>query len=237
MEPRCIATEDQARVLLGLAPGAPLAAWRPAFNLAIKAAHPDLGGDADQARRVLEAYRILKAAESQRHLHPRARERDRVARELPPRFEITVEEAFHGVRRDVLLAPGQSFRVRLPAGLRSGDLVTFDEHSSETWVIHIAARPGMEVRGSDLWLDVGVPQAFLRTGGPLTIVTPRGERRLWVTRKMAGVGIFPAEQEGLPATGAHPAGEARVQLKARADDGRRATPLWRPTAGRTRAAR
>ena len=217
MQPREITTEDEARTILGLPPDAPLAAWRPAFNLAIKAVHPDLGGDGDQACKVLEAYRLLRTIEAQRHRYPIIKDREADVRQPLRSLVISVEEAFGGVKRAILLHPGQSFMVRLPPGLRTGDHVCFDTGSNEAWVVDIAAQSDREVRGSALWLHVPVSSVFLRTGGSLTVDTPGGEQRLWVTRKMVASGIVAIQRAGLPARDVHPAGDAFIRLCAAKD--------------------
>src|ERR1700751_379428 len=61
-----IRTEDQARAILKLAPDAPASVWRAAFQRAVKTAHPDQGGDGEQVRLVIEAYRFLKSHDGAR---------------------------------------------------------------------------------------------------------------------------------------------------------------------------
>jgi curved DNA-binding protein len=179
MPPDVSQAVDRARALLGLAPGAPLAAWRPAFNLAIKKVHPDLGGDADEAMMVLEAYRLLKAWETDRNHAASAQQFDeRASRSL----QITIAEAFGGVRRDVMLEYGQPFRVCLPRGLRSGDQVEFGPGGIESWRVNIASEPHREIRGSDLWIRVPLASSLLRRGGAITVDTPLGSHPLQIPR-------------------------------------------------------
>ena len=200
--------------MLGLAANAPLAAWRPAFSVAIHSVHPDRGGDPDQARRVIDAYRLLMRLETEKHQHPSVCSHSYPEPDQPVPFQITIQEAFAGVRRNALLNQGQSFQVRLPPGMRAGDLVTFDGHSGRSWVIQVTAEPGMTLQGSDLWLDVTVSTSFLRTGGPLSISMPTGDQRLWVTRKAVLEKLIVVEGAGLPSRAPHEAGRAYIRLQA-----------------------
>ena len=206
--------ETQARAVLGLAANAPLAAWRPAFSLAIHSVHPDRGGDPDEARRVIEAYRLLMRLETERHQNPSVCSHSCPEPDQPVPFQITIQEAFAGVRRNALLTQGQSFQVRLPPGMRAGDLVTFDGHSGKSWVIQVTSEPGMTLQGSDLWLDVTVSPSFLRTGGPLSVSTPSGDRRVWVTRKAVLEKLVVIEGAGLPSRAPHRVGRAYIRLHA-----------------------
>src|SRR6185312_8717879 len=139
-----IRSEFQARAILRLAPDAPPSTWRAAFQREAKAAHPDRGGDSERMRLVIEAYRFLKAMGApapEPRPQPRARPQPTAARAEPPPepkaqaepaddrpvppLKISIVEAFRGAERLVRIRSGQKFKVRLPAGLQSGDMVRF----------------------------------------------------------------------------------------------------------------
>ena len=217
-----IRDEAEARAILNIADDAPLAAWRPAFSTAVKRAHPDHGGGSAEACRIIEAYRFLKAAETQRNLHPRAQRASNVGE--PTTFSITIDEAFQGVDRYVLLAPGQSFKVRLPPGLRTGELISFGLGRPIARTVAIRAQPDAEVRGSDLWLTAGIPSISLKTGGLVRLTTPIGERHLWLSRRAADDQLITLPNEGLPARGPYPSGSTFIQLKPKHEIKRRRLP-------------
>ncbi len=214
-----IRTAEQARALLALAQDAAPDAVRAAFRRAAKAAHPDRGGDPAEFRRVLEAYRLLSAAPSARPVRqpppPAAAEppaEPRVRRKVPLR--ITVAEAFLGAAKTVRLADGRQGKVKLPPGLRSGDIARFGPKADQRIAVSITPEPGAEVRGDDLWLTVPVSEAFLKSGGRLEVTTPLGRRSLWISRSSASRGLFRAPGEGLPATEVRPRGHLYLRLNA-----------------------
>ena len=115
------------------------------------------------------------------------------------RFRISIVEAFRGADRSVRLAPGRKFRVRLPAGLQTGDVVRFGDAGQHRLTIEVTPLPHVELKGADLWLTVAVSAEFLKVGGRMEVETPTGPRRFWVSRTSAARGLFRAPGEGLPA--------------------------------------
>lgn len=57
---------DEARRLLGVAPGTPVAEIERAFRRRASIAHPDRGGDAESFRRLVAARSLLTTAQSLR---------------------------------------------------------------------------------------------------------------------------------------------------------------------------
>ncbi len=210
-----IKTAAQARALLRVASDAAPEAVRSAFRRAAKAAHPDRGGDPAEFRRVLDAYRLLSAKA------PSASRSEPVAEPPPPQADkaqypvlrISVAEAFLGVTKTVRLAGGRQGKVKLPPGLRSGDIARFAAGGEERITVSIAPEPGVEVHGDDLWLTVPVNEAFLKAGGRLEVTTPFGRRSLWISRSSASRGLFRAPGEGLPATETRPRGHLYLRLQ------------------------
>ncbi len=128
----------------------------------------------------------------------------RAQREGP--FSISIIEAFRGADKTVRLSPGRKFKVRLPAGLQTGDVVRFGDEGQHRLTIHVVALPGVELKGADLWLTVGVSPEFLKVGGRMEVETPLGPRKFWVSRTSAARGLFRAPGEGLPARANRPKG-------------------------------
>ncbi len=216
-----IKTIYQARAVLGLEAEATAQTIRAAFNRAVKTTHPDRGGDPVRFQQVLEAYRLLSALADPSV----ARERRQRPRESGPAWDaaqraqpqtgmvrITVAEAFLGADKDVRLPDGRQGRVKLRPGLRSGDVVRFGPGSEDRLIVSVAPQEGLEVRGDDLWMTAPVSARFLKEGGRLEVVTPRGQRALWVSRSSAARGLFRTPGEGLPATETRPRGHLYVRL-------------------------
>jgi len=230
-----IRSEYQARAILKLASDAPPSMWRAAFQREAKAAHPDRGGDSERMRLVIEAYRFLKTmglAPHQPRPEPRTRPRPASARtEPPPRPEaqaepadhepapplkISIVEAFRGAERLVRIKSGQKFKVRLPAGLQSGDVVRFGPDGGNRLTIEVEPIAKAELKGADLWLTVGVSREFLKEGGRVEVDTPLGPRKFWVSRTSATRGLYRVPSEGLPARNGRERGH--LFLKFEADD-------------------
>ena len=201
-------TLSEARVLLGVKASASALEIRQAFRAAAKAAHPDRSGGAAEAfRHVVAAYRQLE---------PAARSLERARHSEPPKprscarqLAITPVMAWGGGSVEHTTADGRTLRIRLPVGLRNGDLVRAGEEKLE---VTIRGQDGMMVRGDDLWITVTVPPRTLEEGGRVPVVTPIGRRILWVTKKAGERRLVRAPGLGLPARGRHPDGCLFVRL-------------------------
>jgi curved DNA-binding protein len=215
-----IRTERQARATLKLGPNDPPSTWRAAFQREAKAAHPDQGGDSERVRLVIDAYNFLKAQYAPKDAAPagpRARPQPRAARPPPepkatpepppepaapqpdPSIRISIVEAFRGTERVVRLHTGKAFKVRLPCGLQTGDVVRFGEAGEHRLTIAVEPMPRAELKGADLWLTVGASAEFLKEGGRIELDTPLGPRKFWVSRTSAARGLYRVPGEGLPA--------------------------------------
>jgi curved DNA-binding protein len=215
-------TVAEARQLLGLRPGADEEAVASAYRAAVKAAHPDReGGDVERLRRVIEAHKLLAVAPPDGLTFTLMRQ---PAEPRPhPRcigLQISVDEALFGGRRPIRLGPGRSIVVRLPPGLRSGDVLRLagaDQGVDLLLQIAIAAEPGMVVRGADVCMDVEIDWRVAQAGACVEVETPRG-RQVFLTPRAShdsGVVMVRFKGKGLPARGAHPAGDMVISLTVR----------------------
>lgn len=235
-----IRSERQARAILKLAADAHPSTWRAAFQREVKAAHPDRGGDTEQVRLVIEAYRFLKlvetgprpappgpaprpAAARPRRAAPRPtapepeaqpQPQPQVEPSAPPKtIAVSIMEAFIGCERTVGLPGGKACRLVIPGGLRAGDVVRFGQGGEHRATIEIAPMPDAELKGADLWLTVAVSAEFQREGGRMEVDTPLGRRQFWVSRTSAARGLFRAPGEGLPARGARAKGHLYLRFE------------------------
>lgn len=195
-----------ARRVLGVGADADAAEVRRAFHAAVMAAHPDRpGGGPDAFGRVMEAYGRLKNAAAE----PVAETSPERAPEAAPGFlTITPMQALQGGSTQHR-TEGRTLAVHLPAGLRAGDVLKAGDLDL---AVMIRTDGQMQVRGHDLWVTAPVPAETLETGGRAQVMTPVGERLVWVTRRTAEAGLVRLEGEGLPARGLHPQGHLFLKL-------------------------
>jgi curved DNA-binding protein len=195
----------QARALLGVDARASQADVRNAFRQAAKHAHPDrAGGETERFHRISEAYRRLQAGE---HAAEGAEPAARGAAD--PVLSISPIVAWAGGEARHVLPDGRRMKLRLPPGLRAGDQVRAD---GEVFRVEIKSDGDLVVRGDDLWMTVEVPSATLAQGGRVAVVTPIGQRILWVNRKAAERRLVRAPGLGLPARGRRRQGHLFLRL-------------------------
>ncbi|MDB5416729.1 MAG: dnaJ-class molecular chaperone [Phenylobacterium sp.] len=201
-------TLSEARALLGVKASASAVEIRQAFRAAAKVAHPDRSGGAAEAfRRVVAAYHQLEPAA---HSLERARDSEPPKpRSRASQLAITPVMAWGGGAVEHTTADGRTLRIRLPVGLRNGDILRAGDEKLE---VTIRGQDGMLVRGDDLWITVTVPPRTLEEGGRVPVVTPIGRRILWVTKKAGERRLVRAPGLGLPARGRHPDGCLFVRL-------------------------
>jgi curved DNA-binding protein len=195
--------------LLGVEPSADPDVLRRAFNQAVKAAHPDRpGGDGERLRQVIEAYRRLEATAAPPAPEPAP------APEREIRLKITPTQAVVGGWTRLRLDDGRVLSVRLPEGLRAGELVRI---SGQSCKIVIVNERRAAVTGDDLMLVVQVGPAVMRDGGRISAQTPAGDVSVWLTRDDAARGFARVKGLGLPARGTRPAGDLLLRLKPASD--------------------
>ena len=201
-------TARLARARLGVGPGADERALRAAFREAAKRNHPDRpGGDPAAFRDIMEAYRFLKGGEPEPIAFapvPAAPALRRAELEIPP------EVAVQGGLALVEAADGRRLRVHLAPGMRPGETV---RAGGETFEI-VVRGDGAIVRGDDLWITIPVEPSILTDGGRLAVMTPRGERTVWVNRKAGARALVRLPGEGLPQRDDRRQGDLFIRLAA-----------------------
>lgn len=201
-----------ARAILGVAPGADERELRAAYREAAKRAHPDRpGGDAALFRDVLAAYRLLQDAPVRSiHFPPAVTKPVRVEQAT---LRIDTAMAFAGGCLD-LMVDARKLRLTLPAGLRVDDKVRVED---VTFRVVLAHDPDALVRGDDLWLTARLDARALSEGGRIEVATALGPRLVWISTKAAARGLVRLPGQGLPARGAHRAGDLFLRLEALGD--------------------
>jgi curved DNA-binding protein len=192
-----------ARAILGLGPLATSSDVRRAFRDAATRLHPDRpGGDAAAFRAAHEAHRLLQD-------QPKALPAPEPV--LEDRITISPQMALEGGEREVMLADGRRIRITLPPGLRDGERL---RAAQVIFNIAVAAQDDAQVRGDDLWITAHVTPQLLADGGRVTVDTPLGPRKVWITRKAAERGLVRLERQGLPARDGRPQGALFIRLAA-----------------------
>ena len=201
-----------ARQVLGVGPLASAGDLRRAFREAAKQAHPDRpGGDEQRFRRVVAAYQRLQPVQGgERIIQPPA-----PAAPEPAILTLDPLIALRGGSVEHTLAGGRRIRVKLPPGLRQGDVVRAG--AAELTVV-LRGAADMLVRGDDLWVSVRVPARALSDGGRVALETPLGRRIVWLSSKAGERGLVRLVGQGLPARGNRPQGHLFLRLTPAPDD-------------------
>jgi curved DNA-binding protein len=187
---------------------------RSAYLVAVKTAHPDRpGGDAERLRQVIEAYESLRDRRAPEPAPGFSRPAPSRSSPLQPssrRVEITPMEAVFGGVHSVPMRGEGPVSVRLPPGLRVGDLIGV---AGIAMTISIQSDERSSFVGDNLCVRVQVDRAFLSTGGPLEVPTPTGPIRIDVSRQDAARGLVRVDGARLPSQGRHAQSHLFIKLE------------------------
>lgn len=174
----------------------------------------------------------------------RARGQAQPQPESEAELEISLEEAVHGSSRTLTLdrrepcptchgqgltqngicpschgqgqiSNPQTLTVKIPAGVKDGSKIRLREHHL-VLIIKLAKDPVYEVKGHDLYREVGVPVYTAVLGGKVPIRTPRGQEiELKIPARTQSGRQFRLGGMGLPRMKGEPAGDlfARIKLE------------------------
>lgn len=210
-----VATTREAYALLGLTGPVEGEALIAAFRIAIKAARPEVaGGSEARFRKTIAAWRLV-----QRQTAPLALAAPTARPAAAPVLAITPLDALHGGAAEVRTS-GRTLRVRVPAGLRSGEhlrLRAAGEDGCDLYLpVLVRGAHGLSAVGDDLYMTCPVSPRLLADGGRLEVETHAGPRSAWLV-----AGHQPLRLRlrglGLPARGARPQGHLFVTLELSAD--------------------
>jgi curved DNA-binding protein len=200
----------EAWALLGLTGPAEGAALTAAFRAAVKSARPDQdGGDEARFRKVIAAWRLVQAQETQPALAAPV--------EAPARatvVAITPLDALNGGPVTVITG-GKTLRVHAPAGLRSGEHLRLKGGAADGADLYlpvlIRGADGLTVLGDDVYMNWQIPQRLIEDGGRLEIETHAGPRSAWIVAGQEPLRLR-LKGLGLPARGSRPQGHLFVTL-------------------------
>ncbi|WEK56710.1 MAG: DnaJ C-terminal domain-containing protein [Candidatus Brevundimonas phytovorans] len=213
-------TLENARSLLGLSGPVGGEGLTTAFRVAVKAARPDApGGDAEQFRRVIAAYRLLQAQTLALPAPPHAKPFVQPPAPAPLLALTPMQAISGGCVRTVIDA--RTLLVHTPPGVRTGDKIRLKRGgpNSADLLLPVLIRPadGLSVLGGDLFMNWAVPQRMMDDGGRIEIMTHAGLRSSWLVPDMVEPVRLRLKGLGLPARGNRPAGDLFVKLEASAD--------------------
>lgn len=205
-----IASAEEAWALLGLTGPADAEALRAAFRSAVKAARPDApGGDDERFRKIIAAWRLVQQPA------PLALAAPDSPAPAGPVITISPLDAVRGGAAEVRLT-GRRLRVRVPAGLRSGEhlrLKAAGGAGADLYLpVLIRGEDGLGVIGDDLHMTWPVPPRLLEDGGRLEIETHAGPRSAWLVAGHQPLRLR-LRDLGLPARGGRAQGHLFVTLK------------------------
>ena len=200
----------QAYAVLGLHGPAEPADLTRAFRVAVKDARPDMtGGDAERFRRIIAAYRLIQA-QGQR---PAALAAPVQRPAVLPVVAISPLQAVAGCETTVSL-PDRTLRVRVPAGMRTGEHLRLKSVEAPSLHLQVLIRPedGLTALGDDLYMTWPVPPRLLGDGGRVEIETYAGMRAGWIAPGLTDPVRLRLRDLGLPARGSRPQGHLFVSL-------------------------
>lgn len=206
-----VASTREAYALLGLTGPAEGEALTAAFRTAIKAARPDTpGGSEARFRKVIAAWGLIRQDTAPLALAapaPRA--------PALPVVGLSPDAALNGGVVEVRLG-GRKLRVRVPAGLRSGEhlrLKAAGDAGADLYLPVLVRGDGrLSAVGDDLYMTCPVAPRLLDEGGRLEIETHAGPRSAWLVGGHQPLRLR-LKGLGLPARGARPQGHLFVTLE------------------------
>lgn len=204
----------EALALLGLEPLADDKAALDAFRTAVKAARPDRpGGDEEQFRRIIAAWRLIQHA----HAGRLALSPPRTRPTPPPVVAISPREALTGAAVGIGLGT-RRLNIYVPPGLRTGEHLRLRRAGADGSDLYLPVliRPadGLSVLGDDLFMTAPAPRRILADGGRIEIETHAGLRDAWVGPGLSSPIRLRLKGLGLPARESRRAGHLFVTLEA-----------------------
>ena len=154
------------------------------------------------------------AAGGRRARQPQARR----GRDLEQAVDLTLEEAYHGTKRRLVMQHGKNSRsveVGIPAGVKDGARVRVAGEGEPApggqagdlyLAVHVLPHERFERRDRDLYVHVPVPVTTAVLGGEVSVPALSGSTlRLRIPEMTRGGRVFRLRGHGMPAVGRHSA--------------------------------
>ena len=161
----------------------------------------DLGGFSDFFRQFFGGGQVGRRSS------PRSRRRDPVLRPdagASAAIEVTLEEAFHGAQKPVVLQLNGTRRrldVTIPKGVRDGQRIRLPgalDGEDLFLTVQMKADPRFERRGDDLVAEVSVPLTEALLGGTVRVATMDGTVEMTVPAGTQPGQVFRLRGQGMP---------------------------------------
>lgn len=163
----------------------------------------DLGGFSDFFRQFFGGGPVG----GRRTSPPRSRRRDPAPRSdlgASAAIEVTLEEAFHGAQKPVVLQPNGPRRrldVTIPKGVRDGQRIRLPgalDGEDLFLTVQMKADPRFERHGDDLVVEVSVPLTEVLLGGKVRVPTMEGTVEMTVPAGTQQGQVFRLRGQGMP---------------------------------------
>jgi curved DNA-binding protein len=138
--------------------------------------------------------------------------------EAPP-LEISLEEAYHGVRKSVELQVNgvrERGEVTIPAGVRSGQRIRLGgtkERGEVTFAVQVRPHPLFERRDDDLYVDVPITLTEAMLGAEIEVPTLDGRVKMKIPPETQNGQQFRLRGQGMPRVRGKDRGDQIVRVK------------------------
>jgi curved DNA-binding protein len=146
----------------------------------------------------------------------------RRGRDIEFPVEVTLEEAYHGATRTIVLADGKRLEVKIPPGVKNGSRVRLAGKGVEGYggvkgdlylVTSVKPHRLFERRGDDLHVGVAVPLVVAMLGGEVQVSTLKGKLALKIPPETQNGRSFRLKGQGMPHLGNKSRGDLLAKVK------------------------
>jgi DnaJ-class molecular chaperone len=148
--------------------------------------------------------------------------------DLNATLTVSLEDAVNGAEKHVRLPTGKELKVKIPAGITSGQQIRLKGQGQEIKglrpgdaliTVTIAPHPVFKVDGNDLRVEVSVTLYEAVLGAKVRVPTLSGAVELSIPKNTSSGRTFRLKGKGLPAKGKDPAGDLFVTVRIALPDG------------------
>lgn len=148
--------------------------------------------------------------------------------DLTATLSVSLEDAVHGAEKHVRLPTGKELKVKIPAGIASGQQIRLKGQGQEVpghrpgdalITVTIAPHPMFKVDGRDLRIDVPIALYEAVLGAKVRVPTLGGAVELSIPKNTSSGRTFRLKGKGLPAKGKDAAGDQFITVRIALPDG------------------
>lgn len=198
--------------------GAPRAGRSRTFHVEVGGLG-DLGGFSEFFQQFFGDLGADFPSESRQDVWGRDPGTQEVAQAEAPSLEISLEEAFRGVRKPVEIqinGKRQHGEVIIPAGVRSGQRIRLSgagDHRDLLLTVNVRPHPVFERKENDLYVDVPVTLAEAMLGAKIEVPTLEGKVTMEIPAETQNGQLFRLRGQGMPRVRGGARGDQLVRVK------------------------